>query len=93
MLGDIKDKDAVYKEICNILVADFECEPSRLTPEVKLFEELDLDSIDAVDLVVKLQKITGIKVKPEDFKQIRTLGDVLEVVYALLNNQETVSAE
>jgi acyl carrier protein len=55
-----------------------------LTPEVKLFEELDLDSIDAVDLIVKLQKVTGIKVKPEDFKQIRTLGDVLNVVYDLL---------
>jgi acyl carrier protein len=84
---DITNKEAVYNEICNILQTDFECDRNLLKPEVKLFEELDLDSIDAVDLIVKLQKTTGIKVTPEDFKQIRTLGDVLEVVYALLNKE------
>ena len=49
-----------------------------------LFEDLDLDSIDAVDLVVKLQDLTGRKFKPEEFKSVRTVGDILDRVQALL---------
>ena len=54
--------------------------------DAKLFEELDLDSIDAVDLIVRLQQFTGKKVDPESFKQIRTLGDVVRAVDALINS-------
>ncbi|WP_406017904.1 acyl carrier protein, partial [Succinivibrio sp.] len=55
-------------------------------PESKLFEELELDSIDAIDLVVKLQKTIGKKIMPEDFKNVRTVQDVVDVVYKLVNN-------
>ena len=68
-----------------ILVNDFECDEEKLVPEVKLFEELDLDSIDAVDLIVKLQTIIKKKVNPEDFKQIRTLDDVVVAIEKLVN--------
>jgi acyl carrier protein len=87
-MSDFKtnSKEDVYKEICKILEEDFECDPAMLTPEAKLFEELDLDSIDAVDLVVTLQKRTDIKVQAEEFKQIRTIQDVTDVVYELLQN-------
>ena len=63
-----------------ILVEDFEVDPEKLRPETNLFAELDLDSIDAVDLVVRLQQETGKKVNPEDFRQIRTLADVTAAV-------------
>jgi acyl carrier protein len=46
---------------------------------------LDLDSIDAVDLVVQLQNITGEKIRPEEFKQVRTVADVVQAVDALIN--------
>ena len=59
-----------------------------MTPEAQIFQDLDLDSIDAVDLMVRLQRMTGLRVKAEDFKQIRTLGDVLDVVERLLKEQE-----
>ena len=85
---DITNKEAVYQEICKILVEDFELDPAALKPEAKLFEELDLDSIDAVDLVVKLQQMTGIQVQPDDFKQIQTLQDITDVVYELLNKEK-----
>ena len=49
-----------------------------------LFDELDLDSIDAVDLVVRLQNLTGKKIQPEEFKQIRTVNDVVDSVEQLL---------
>lgn len=72
--------------IKNILAEDFEVDVATLTPETNLFTELDLDSIDAVDLVVRLQQETGKKVNPADFKEIRTLGDVTKVVSKLVNS-------
>ena len=80
--------DEIYQAVKDILVSDFECEAEKITPDVSLFEELDLDSIDAVDLIVRLQKITGLKVKTEDFKQIRTLDDVVRVIERLIREQE-----
>lgn len=77
--------DEIMKEVSRILAEDFECPPEKLTPDVKLFEELDLDSIDAIDLIVRLQKIIGRKVSPGDFKQIRTLDDVVKVIERLVN--------
>ena len=75
----------IEQKIKDILVADFECDPARLTPDVNLFTDLDLDSIDAVDLVVRLQQETGKKVNPESFRQIRTLRDVTAAVVQLVN--------
>ena len=72
--------------IKNILAEDFEVDVATLTPETDLFTELDLDSIDAVDLVVRLQQETGKKVNPADFKEIRTLGDVTKAVSKLVNS-------
>lgn len=78
-------EEEIQKTVVNILVDDFECDRGKLTPEVNLFADLDLDSIDAVDLVVRLQQVTKKKVNPEDFRQIRTLRDVVQAVYKLVN--------
>ena len=75
----------IENTIKRILADDFEVDADKLTPETNLFTELDLDSIDAVDLVVRLQQETGKKVNPEDFKQIRTLKDVTAAVSKLVN--------
>lgn len=78
-------KEEILNTVKEILVNDFECEESKLVPEVKLFEDLDLDSIDAVDLIVRLQKIINKTVNPEDFKQIRTLQDVVTAIEKIVN--------
>ena len=75
----------IEQKIKDILVNEFECDPDRLKSDTNLFTELDLDSIDAVDLVVRLQQEIQKKVDPEDFRQIRTLGDVVAAVSKLLN--------
>lgn len=75
----------IEKTIKDILVAEFECDPAALRPETNLFADLDLDSIDAVDLIVRLQQETKKKVNPEDFRQIRTLADVTKAVSKLVN--------
>ncbi len=83
----MQTKEEIIDAIKEVLVAEFECEESALTPEVNLFSDLDLDSIDAVDLIVRLQNQTGLKVKAEDFKKIRTLGDVADVIERLMRAQ------
>ena len=75
----------IEQKIKDILVEEFECDPNRLKSDTNLFTELDLDSIDAVDLVVRLQQELQKKVEPDDFRQIRTLGDVVAAVSKLLN--------
>ncbi len=75
----------IAKTIKDILAADFDVDPQAIKPETNLFTDLDLDSIDAVDLVVRLQQETGKKVEPAEFKKIRTFGDVVAAVSKLVN--------
>jgi acyl carrier protein len=77
------DKE-ILENLKSILSESFEVDPKLITPETNLFEDLDLDSIDAVDLVIKLQEMTGKRIKPETFKSVRTVGDVIAAVQALL---------
>ena len=77
----------IEKLVKGVLASDFGCDPEKLKPETNLFEELDLDSIDAVDLVVRIQQETHKKVNPEDFRSIRTLGDVVKAVAKLVNEE------
>lgn len=67
-----------------LLVEEFEVELADITLASKLYEELDLDSIDAVDLMVRLKEITGKKIAPEAFKEVRTIEDVVNAVADLL---------
>jgi acyl carrier protein len=74
----------ILDNLKKILEASFEIRPDRVVPEAKLFEELDLDSIDAVDLAIQVQQMTGKRIKPEDFKNVRTVGDVINTVKQLM---------
>ena len=78
------DSQQVFQTLKNTLVEQFELDPAQITPEARLQEDLDLDSIDAVDMIIKLQEITGRKVRPEDFKEVRTVADVQRVIEKLL---------
>lgn len=75
----------IESKIKTILAAEFDVDVAALKPETNLFTELDLDSIDAVDLVVRIQQETGKKVNPDDFRQIRTFADVVQAVDKLVN--------
>lgn len=74
----------ILERIRAIFKENFDIAPERVTPEAHLFEELDLDSIDAVDLAIKLQEMTGRRIRPEEFKTVRTVGDVIGAVESLL---------
>ena len=77
--------EELFIMLSDILVEDFEVEAEDLSLEANLYEHLDLDSIDAVDLVVKLREKTGKKIEPDDFKQVRTVNDVILAIKKLLD--------
>ncbi len=74
----------VLAKLRELLADKFEVDPARITPEADLYRDLDLDSIDAVDLVIKLQEMTGKRIKPDEFRSVRTVGDVVVAVDRLL---------
>ncbi|MDC0729019.1 acyl carrier protein [Phytobacter diazotrophicus] len=78
------EQHAIYQEVSTLLIKLFEIDPDSIKPEARLYEDLALDSIDAVDMIVQLQKRTGKKIKPEEFKTVRTVQDVVEAVERLL---------
>ncbi|MDR0535650.1 MAG: acyl carrier protein [Puniceicoccales bacterium] len=83
------NKEEILSEIKGHLHKLFEIDPDTIKPESHLYADLGLDSIDAVDLVVQIQRATGRKIKPQDFKSVRTVGDVVDAVKALLEQPET----
>ena len=80
----MKSKTEIFNELKEILVEDFELESQDIQLEANLYEELDLDSIDAVDLVVKLRELTGLKIEPDAFKQVRTVGHIVDELHSLV---------
>ncbi|GAB3092164.1 acyl carrier protein [Aestuariicella hydrocarbonica] len=74
----------IENKVRDILVELFELDAAQITTEAQLYEDLDIDSIDAVDLVVELKKLTGKKIKPEDFKNVRSVGDIIAAVEELM---------
>lgn len=79
---DLKEmsKDQLQAWVVNLLAEMFELDKAELTAESNLYADLDIDSIDAVDLAVKLKQLTGQRLQPEVFKTIRTIGDVVEAL-------------
>ena len=77
-------KEQIFEELKNILIEELEITEQDIKPEANLFEDLGLDSIDAVDIAVRMQKFTNKKLSPAEFKQIKTVNDIVEAVYGLL---------
>lgn len=77
-------KDEILIKLRDVLVASFQLDPAKITLESHLFTDLDLDSIDAVELAIQLQSLTGRRVKAEEFKGVRTVADVVDTVYQML---------
>ena len=78
-------KDEIFEILKKALVELFEIDESKVVPEAKIYEDLQIDSIDAIDLVDYVKKNTGYKLMPDDFKNIQTLGNIVDAVAAKLN--------
>ena len=82
------EKQEIFDKIKSALIDDFDIKAEKLVPEARLYEDLELDSIDAVDLIVKLKSFLPRNIDPEVFKSVRTLQDVVDAIFDLILNSE-----
>jgi acyl carrier protein len=75
--------DQVLEMLRTALAELFELDPGLITLESRLGEDLEIDSIDAVDLLERLRRTTGKKMSPEDFRSVRTVGDLVATIERL----------
>lgn len=80
----MNSKAEILEQLREIFEELFEIEPEKVQLQANLYTDLDIDSIDAVDLVVRLKEITGKKIEPDEFKNVRTVNDVVEAVHGLV---------
>ena len=76
--------EQIYQLLSDNLQDLFDIDAGKIKPEARLYEDLDIDSIDAVDLIVKMRQLTGKRVEPEMFKSVRTIDDVVKALEAAL---------
>jgi acyl carrier protein len=79
----MNDRETIFVELRRILAESFEIDPEQITLQSGLYDDLELDSIDAIDLIVNVQELIGTKVQPEQFKSARSVSDVVDIVYQL----------
>jgi acyl carrier protein len=76
--------EALLEQIRDMLSENFDIDRTMVNSDSRLYEDLELDSIDAVDMAIRLQQMTGKRIKAEDFKNVRTVADVVVVVRELV---------
>lgn len=76
----------IQKILTEALVSLFEIDEDRIKPETNLYEDLEIDSIDAIDLIDYIKRQTGYKLQAEDFRNVRTISDVVAAVKKISSN-------
>lgn len=79
----MQNRDDIFALLRDALVELFELEPEQVTLEANLYEDLEIDSIDAIDLIDHLKQQTGKKIAAEEFRAVRTVGDVVDAITRL----------
>ena len=79
------DRDTVFRELQSTLVELFELDPERITPQARLYDDLEIDSIDTVDLLERLRRQTGRKLEIDRFRSVRTVSDLTDAIYQLVS--------
>lgn len=75
-MGDADLAARAVQIVNETLLSEFELERSAIVPEARMREDLGLDSLDAVDLVVALEKALQVRIPEDVARGMRTVGDV-----------------
>jgi acyl carrier protein len=87
----VQTRQEILEQFRAVLVELFAIDPARVTLETHLYTDLEIDSIDTIDLILKVKEITGRKIQPEQFRHVRTVGHAVDAIYALMAEQKTVA--
>ena len=77
-------KNDIFERIVKILGEAFDIDPATVTPQARLYEDLGIDSIDAVDLIVQLKPLVGKRLQPDAFKSVRSVQDVVDAMHQVM---------
>ena len=88
----MKTKNEIFTMIKSLLIDHFELSEAAIVPHARLYDDLEIDSIDAVDLLAELHAITGRKIDPQVFKLIRSVEDVVNILHQMLNEPVVASS-
>jgi acyl carrier protein len=77
----------VFEQLRTVLHELFEIDPAKVTLEAHLYTDLEIDSIDTIDLILRLKEITGRKIQPDQFRHVRTVGDAVSAIHTLLQSK------
>ncbi|WP_079203401.1 acyl carrier protein [Pseudomonas sp. CC6-YY-74] len=81
----MQTRDEIFATLRTAMVELFELDAERVTLTANLYQDLEIDSIDAVDLIDHIKRQTGKKIAAEEFKSVRSVSDVVEAVHRLVN--------
>jgi len=84
--------EAIISKIDEILIEEFELEPEAVVADARLREDLDLDSLDGVDLVVALEKAFEFRIDGKVVVEMKTVGDIHDYVRNHFGNNEQIQA-
>ena len=76
-------KDEIFNHIKHVMIDLFEIETEQLVGSARLYDDLDIDSIDTIDLILELKRIVKKDIDPQAFRDARTVNDVVNVIYEL----------
>lgn len=91
MTTAVRTREQISELITEGLATTFRLDRERIVPSARLYEDLDVDSIDAVDLAARLQRETGARLSSEVFKSVRTVSDLVTAVDRLLNGESSLA--
>jgi acyl carrier protein len=73
-------KQEIIEKVNHLLTEEFEIAPDVLAPEASLKSDLEIDSLDFVDIVVLIDREFGFKPKAEELKNVKTLQDFYDYI-------------
>jgi len=76
-------KEQIIEHLSNVMIELFEIEPERLVPDAKLHEDLDIDSIDTIDLLIELKSFVSTEIDAQAFIDAVTIDDVADIIYKM----------
>ena len=87
------NRTEIFDKISTTLVEMFQLDSKIVTPTARLVDDLDLDSIDAVDMAAKMQELTGTRLEESDLQGLTTVQDVVDVVERLLRSRSSETVD
>jgi acyl carrier protein len=88
----VQSTQEIFEQLRGVLHELFEIDPKQVTLEAHLYNDLEIDSIDTIDLILRLKELTGRKIQPDQFRHVRTVGDAVNAIQALIQHSKTAAA-